>query len=111
MFINCSGALGTRLSVDALNVRRLAGDNLALIVQSIASLTTGFVIAFAADWRLALIITCVIPLVGAQGYAQVKFLKGFSEDAKVMNDNCRNNFLFYRVLYFLMILELPIMTM
>jgi len=49
--------------------------------------------------------------VGAQGYAQVKFLKGFSEDAKVMNDNCRNNFLFYRVLYFLMILELPIMTM
>jgi len=76
-------------------VRRLAGDNLALIVQSIASLTTGFVIAFAADWRLALIITSVIPLVGAQGYAQVKFLKGFSEDAKVMNDNCRNYFLCY----------------
>ncbi|CAD6230187.1 unnamed protein product [Miscanthus lutarioriparius] len=84
---NSSGALGTRLSVDALNVRRLAGDNLALIVQSIASLTTGFVIAFAADWRLALIITCVIPLVGAQGYAQVKFLKGFSEDAKEMYED------------------------
>ncbi|WVZ69174.1 hypothetical protein U9M48_018005 [Paspalum notatum var. saurae] len=84
---NSSGALGTRLSVDALNVRRLAGDNLALIVQSIASLTTGFVIAFAADWRLALIITCVIPLVGAQGYAQVKYLKGFSEDAKEMYED------------------------
>ncbi|KAF8696110.1 hypothetical protein HU200_037000 [Digitaria exilis] len=56
---NSSGALGTRLSVDALNIRRLAGDNLALIVQSIASLTTGFVIAFSADWRLALIITTV----------------------------------------------------
>ncbi|CAD6230191.1 unnamed protein product [Miscanthus lutarioriparius] len=84
---NSSGALGTRLSVDALNVRRLAGDNLALIVQSIASLTTGFVIAFAADWRLALIITCVIPLVGAQGYAQVKFLKGFNEDAKEMYED------------------------
>ncbi|TVU35429.1 hypothetical protein EJB05_17317, partial [Eragrostis curvula] len=84
---NSSGALGTRLSVDALNVRRLVGDNLALIVQSIASLTTGFVIAFAADWRLALIITCVIPLVGAQGYAQVKFLKGFSEEAKEMYED------------------------
>ncbi|CAO1945644.1 unnamed protein product [Urochloa humidicola] len=84
---NSSGALGTKLSVDALNVRRLAGDNLALIVQSIATLITGFVIAFAADWRLALIITCVIPLVGAQGYAQVKFLKGFSEDAKEMYEN------------------------
>ncbi|TVU15559.1 hypothetical protein EJB05_39085, partial [Eragrostis curvula] len=84
---NSSGVLGTRLSVDALNVRRLVGDNLALIVQSIASLTTGFVIAFAADWRLALIITCVIPLVGAQGYAQVKFLKGFSEEAKEMYED------------------------
>ncbi|KAF8676219.1 hypothetical protein HU200_047090 [Digitaria exilis] len=84
---NSSGALGTRLSVDALNIRRLAGDNLALIVQSIASLTTGFVIAFSADWRLALIITFVIPLVAAQGYAQLKFLKGFSEDAKDMYEN------------------------
>jgi ATP-binding cassette subfamily B (MDR/TAP) protein 1 len=86
-FITYSGALGTRLSVDALNVRRLVGDNLAIIVQSAASLITGFVIAFTADWRLALVITCVIPLVGIQGYAQVKFLKGFSEEAKVMHTN------------------------
>ncbi|CAL4954981.1 unnamed protein product [Urochloa decumbens] len=85
--LNSSGAIGTRLSVDALNVRRLAGDNLALIAQFIASLTTAFVIAFAAEWRLALIITCVIPLVGVQGYAQVKFLKGFSKDAKEMYED------------------------
>ncbi|KAI4999926.1 hypothetical protein ZWY2020_004515 [Hordeum vulgare] len=84
---NSSGALGTRLSVDALNVRRLVGDNLGLIVQSTAALITGFVIAFTADWRLALIITCVIPLVGAQGYAQVRFLKGFSEEAKEMYED------------------------
>jgi ABC-type multidrug transport system fused ATPase/permease subunit len=71
-------------------------------MQSIATLVTGFAIAFAADWRLALIITCVIPLVGAQGYAQVKFLKGFSEDAKVTHNNnsCK---------IFAMIPELPIM--
>jgi ATP-binding cassette subfamily B (MDR/TAP) protein 1 len=37
-----------------------------------------------ADWKLTLIILCVIPLVGLQGYAQTKFLKGFSEDAKVI---------------------------
>jgi ATP-binding cassette subfamily B (MDR/TAP) protein 1 len=63
-------------------------------VQSIASLTTGFVIAFAADRRLALIITCVIPLVGAQGYAQVKYLKGFREDAKVIVTTIKHHFLF-----------------
>ncbi|KAM3331857.1 hypothetical protein ACQJBY_027635 [Aegilops geniculata] len=79
---NSSGALGARLSVDALNVRRLVGDNLALTVQIISTLITGFVIAMIADWKLSLIILCVIPLVGLQGYAQVKFLKGFSQDAK-----------------------------
>jgi ATP-binding cassette subfamily B (MDR/TAP) protein 1 len=80
-----SGALGARLSVDALNVRRLVGDNLALAVQVVSTLITGIVIAMIADWKLTLIILCVIPLVGLQGYAQVKFLKGFSEDAKVIH--------------------------
>ena len=63
-------------------------------MQSTAAIITGFVIAFTADWRLALIITCVIPLVGAQGYAQVKFFKGFSEEAKVTNNNSTIYFLF-----------------
>ncbi|KAM0921300.1 hypothetical protein ACQ4PT_006947 [Festuca glaucescens] len=84
---NSSGALGARLSVDALNVRRLVGDNLALTVQIIATLITGFVIALIADWKLSLIILCVIPLVGIQGYAQVKFLTGFSQDAKKMYED------------------------
>uniref|UniRef100_A0A0E0FRQ0 MDR-like ABC transporter n=1 Tax=Oryza nivara TaxID=4536 RepID=A0A0E0FRQ0_ORYNI len=82
-----SGALGARLSVDALNVRRLVGDNLALAVQVVSTLITGIVIAMIADWKLTLIILCVIPLVGLQGYAQVKFLKGFSEDAKMLYED------------------------
>ena len=69
-----------------MNVRRLVGDNLALIVQVIATLITGFVIAIIADWKLSLVILCVIPLVGLQGYAQVKFLKGYSQDAKVIDE-------------------------
>ncbi|XBH61528.1 hypothetical protein VPH35_115946 [Triticum aestivum] len=40
-----------------------------------------------ADCRPALIITCVIPLLGAQGYAQAKFLKGFGEEAKEMYED------------------------
>jgi ATP-binding cassette subfamily B (MDR/TAP) protein 1 len=80
---NSSGALNGRLSIDALNVRRLVGDNLALLVQSIATLICGIVIAMVADWKLSLVILFVIPLVGLQGYAQVKFLQGFSQDAKV----------------------------
>jgi ATP-binding cassette subfamily B (MDR/TAP) protein 1 len=64
-------------------VRRLVGDNLALIVQCTATLLCGIIIAMSADWKLSLVILIVIPLMGLQGYAQVKFLQGFSQDAKV----------------------------
>uniref|UniRef100_A0ACD5VTZ8 Uncharacterized protein n=1 Tax=Avena sativa TaxID=4498 RepID=A0ACD5VTZ8_AVESA len=78
-----SGALGARLSVDALNIRSLVGDNLAILVQCTITLVSGFAIAFVSDWKLTLIIICVIPFLGLQNYIQVKFLKGFSENAKV----------------------------
>ncbi|XP_062206605.1 ABC transporter B family member 4-like [Phragmites australis] len=84
---NSSGTLGARLSLDALNVRRLVGDNLALALQVTSTLITGFVIAFVADWKLTLIILCVMPLSGLQGYAQIKFLKGFSQDAKTLYED------------------------
>ncbi|XP_066306817.1 ABC transporter B family member 5-like [Miscanthus floridulus] len=84
---NSSGALGARLYIDALNIRRLVGDNLAILVQCIVTLVAGFSIAFASDWKLTLIVICVIPVMGSQNYIQVKFLKGFSEDAKVMYED------------------------
>ncbi|KAE8791088.1 ABC transporter B family member 4-like [Hordeum vulgare] len=84
---NFSGALGARLSIDSSNVRRLVGDNLSLMVQIISTLVTGAVIALVADWKLALIIICVSPLTGIQGYANVKFLNGFSQDAKIMHED------------------------
>jgi ATP-binding cassette subfamily B (MDR/TAP) protein 1 len=67
-------------------VRRLVGGNLALIVQCTATLLCGIVIAMSADWKLSFVILIVIPLIGLQGYAQVKFLKGFSQDAKVSHE-------------------------
>ncbi|KAG2626014.1 hypothetical protein PVAP13_3KG319827 [Panicum virgatum] len=37
-----------------------------------------------SDWKVSIVIMVVIPLIGLQGYARVKFLKGFSQDAKMM---------------------------
>ncbi|XP_002519759.2 ABC transporter B family member 9 isoform X1 [Ricinus communis] len=82
--VNSSGAVGARLSVDATTVRTLVGDTLALLVQNIATVAAGLVIAFRANWILAFIILAVSPLMIFQGYIQVKFLKGFSGDAKLM---------------------------
>ncbi|KAG8663637.1 hypothetical protein MANES_01G234500v8 [Manihot esculenta] len=79
-----SGAIGARLSADAATVRALVGDALAQLVQNIATAVAAMVIAFTASWQLALIILALIPLIGVNGVVQVKFMKGFSADAKVM---------------------------
>ncbi|KAL4388525.1 hypothetical protein GQ457_09G003410 [Hibiscus cannabinus] len=81
---NSSGAIGARLSTDASTVRNLVGDSLALIVQNIATIIAGLVIAFTANWILAIAILAVMPFTLIQGYMQTKFLKGFSADAKLM---------------------------
>ncbi|KAK9696899.1 hypothetical protein RND81_08G004200 [Saponaria officinalis] len=81
---NSSGAIGARLATDAANVRSLVGDQLALVMQNIATLVAGLVIAFTSNWMLALIVISVAPLIFAQGYFQARFMKGFSADAKLM---------------------------
>ncbi|CAK7348531.1 unnamed protein product [Dovyalis caffra] len=79
-----SGAVGARLSADAATVRALVGDSLSQLVQNIASAIAGLVIAFAASWELALVILVLLPLIGLNGFIQIKFMKGFSADAKKM---------------------------
>ena len=79
-----SGAIGARLSADAATVRALVGDALGLLVQNIASAISGLLIAFLASWQLAFIILVLLPLIGVNGYIQMKFMKGFSADAKMM---------------------------
>ncbi|XP_024981326.1 ABC transporter B family member 21-like [Cynara cardunculus var. scolymus] len=81
---NSSGAIGARLSADAASVRGLVGDALAQLVQDSSSAAAGLAIAFAACWQLALIILALVPLIGVNGYVQMKFMKGFSADAKIM---------------------------
>eukprot|EP01018_Ginkgo_biloba_P030329 Gb_08616 [translate_table: standard] len=84
---NSSGAISARLSADAATVRSIVGDALSLIVQNIATITAGIVIAFTANWQLALLILALMPLLGLQGWVQLKFFQGFSADAKVMYED------------------------
>ncbi|OIW13018.1 hypothetical protein TanjilG_15467 [Lupinus angustifolius] len=81
---NSSGAIGARLSADAASVRALVGDALGLLIGNLATALAGLIIAFTASWELALIILVLIPLIGLNGYVQMKFMKGFSADAKMM---------------------------
>ncbi|CAN4105733.1 unnamed protein product [Withania somnifera] len=81
---NSSGAVGARLSIDASTVRTLVGDSLALIVQNMATTLGSLVIAFTANWILAVIILLVLPLIGVSGFVQTKLYEGYSANAKVM---------------------------
>ncbi|KAL8101133.1 ABC transporter B family member 21-like [Apium graveolens] len=81
---NSSGAIGARLSADAASVRALVGDTLAQVVQNASSAVAGLVIAFVACWQLAFIVLAMLPLIGLNGYVQMKFMTGFSGDAKMM---------------------------
>ncbi|OEL38321.1 ABC transporter B family member 4 [Dichanthelium oligosanthes] len=81
---NSSGAIGARLSADAAKVRGLVGDALQLAVQNSATLVAGLLIAFISNWQLSLIILALIPLIGLNGWIQMKFIQGFSADAKLM---------------------------
>lgn len=80
---NSSGAIGARLSTDAAAVKGLVGDSLGLVVQNFSTLVAGLVIAFTASWLLSFIILALIPIIGLNAFIQMKFLKGFGEDAKV----------------------------
>jgi ATP-binding cassette, subfamily B (MDR/TAP), member 1 len=75
--------ISLRLATDASTVRTLVVDTLTLIVQNIATVAAELVIAFSANWILSFVVLAVSPLMLIQGYIQMKFLKGFSADAKV----------------------------
>ncbi|KAK7397026.1 hypothetical protein VNO78_18191 [Psophocarpus tetragonolobus] len=79
-----SGAVGARLSADAASVRALVGDALGLLVQNIATALTGLIIAYVASWQLASTLLVLVPLIGVNGYIQMKLMKGASADAKMM---------------------------
>lgn len=82
-FVFYSGAIGSRLSADAASIRSIAGDVLSLLVQNISTAIVGIAIAMIANWKLACIVLCFVPCVFAQSYAQARFMRGFSANAKV----------------------------
>lgn len=80
---NSSGSISSRLCLDAAGVRSLVGDSLSMFVQNTATAVAGLIIGFGASWELALVVLFLVPLIGFNGYVQMKFVTGLSADAKV----------------------------
>eukprot|EP00179_Madagascaria_erythrocladioides_P007017 CAMPEP_0198307156 /NCGR_PEP_ID=MMETSP1450-20131203/69_1 /TAXON_ID=753684 ORGANISM="Madagascaria erythrocladiodes, Strain CCMP3234" /NCGR_SAMPLE_ID=MMETSP1450 /ASSEMBLY_ACC=CAM_ASM_001115 /LENGTH=1259 /DNA_ID=CAMNT_0044009719 /DNA_START=76 /DNA_END=3852 /DNA_ORIENTATION=- len=80
---NSVGALATRLSTEANQVKGVTGDLLGTVISILASIVSGVVVAFTGCWQLALATLAIIPVVAASAGAQMKLMTGFDADGKV----------------------------
>ncbi|KAB5577252.1 hypothetical protein PHYPO_G00207770 [Pangasianodon hypophthalmus] len=82
---NSPGALTTRLATDASMVQGATGSQIGMIVNSLTNVGASFIIAYYFSWKLSLVVTCFLPLIGLSGVFQAKMLTGFAnEDKKAM---------------------------
>jgi len=71
---NESARIAARLALDANNVRSAIGDRISVIVQNTALMLVACTAGFVLQWRLALVLVAVFPVVVAATVLQVWFL-------------------------------------
>ncbi|KAH9313096.1 hypothetical protein KI387_028131, partial [Taxus chinensis] len=81
---NSSDGIGAILQTDATTARSMVGDALSLIVQNMATIIAGILMSFTANWQLSLVILAIVPLLVLEGFVQVRSMKGFAADAKLV---------------------------
>ncbi|EPZ35336.1 ABC transporter domain-containing protein [Rozella allomycis CSF55] len=84
---HATGILTSKLSTEAESIQGLTGSFLGTILQLVATIVIGFIIAFSNSWQLTLVILSCLPLVSLGGYLQVRVLKGFDSKAKAMYED------------------------
>ncbi|KAJ7976917.1 ABC transporter family protein [Quillaja saponaria] len=77
---NESSRIAARLALDANNVRSAIGDRISVIVQNTALMLVACTAGFVLQWRLALVLVAVFPVVVAATVLQKMFMTGFSGD-------------------------------
>ncbi|XP_051130267.1 ABC transporter B family member 1 [Andrographis paniculata] len=77
---NESSRVSARLALDANNVRSAIGDRISVIMQNSALMLVACTAGFVLQWRLALVLIAVFPVVVAATVLQKMFMNGFSGD-------------------------------
>ncbi|KAI3974777.1 hypothetical protein MKX01_028037 [Papaver californicum] len=77
---NESGRIAARLALDANNVRSAIGDRISVITQNSSLMLVACTAGFVLEWRLALLLIAVFPVVVAATVLQKMSMKGFSGD-------------------------------
>ncbi|MEQ2171857.1 hypothetical protein GOODEAATRI_014910, partial [Goodea atripinnis] len=80
-----NGAVNPIYAILFSQILGATGSQIGMIVNSLTSIGVSFIIAFYFSWKLTLVITCFLPLIGLSGVFQAKMLTGFAnEDKKSM---------------------------
>ncbi|CAF1308683.1 unnamed protein product [Rotaria sordida] len=67
---NSSGALITRLSIDASSLKGMTGARIGTILQALSATITCLAVAFSVGWKLAFVVICFVPPILFGGIVQ-----------------------------------------
>ncbi|ORZ13668.1 P-loop containing nucleoside triphosphate hydrolase protein [Absidia repens] len=85
---NSTGALTTKLAVDAKNVNEMVTKVWGEIIQTILTAVSGLIIAFVFSWQLTLVILGIAPLLIAGALYETKVEQGLGDSTKKANEDC-----------------------
>ncbi|KAI0252878.1 ABC transporter type 1, transmembrane domain-containing protein, partial [Lactifluus subvellereus] len=73
------GEVTTRIQTDTHLVQQGLSEKVALMVTFISAFVTGFVLAFARNWRLALAMCSILPCISITGALMGKFISKYMQ--------------------------------
>ncbi|KAF5360351.1 hypothetical protein D9756_004683 [Leucocoprinus leucothites] len=74
-----AGEVATRIQTDTHLVQQGTSEKVALVVNFLAAFVTGFVLAYARSWRLALAMSSILPCIGITGGVMNKFISRYMQ--------------------------------
>ncbi|KAM6338499.1 ATP-dependent translocase ABCB1 [Podargus strigoides] len=77
--VNDVGELNTRLLDDVSKINEGIGDKIGLLVQSVTTFITGFIVGLIRGWKLTLVILAVSPVLGLSAALWAKVLSAFTD--------------------------------
>ncbi|CAF5103797.1 unnamed protein product, partial [Rotaria sp. Silwood1] len=84
---NNTGALCTRLATEASDVQGATGIRIGTMLQNIANLGVGIILAFIYSWSLTLVMLAFVPFMIVAGFLQMYLLTGFTNNDKKALEN------------------------
>ncbi|XP_077347374.1 ATP-binding cassette sub-family B member 5 isoform X2 [Lithobates pipiens] len=79
---NSTGALTTRLSMEASQIQTATGSRLGLVAQNLGSMGLSIIIAFIFGWEMSLLIMAMTPILVTTGLLETRALTGFANRDK-----------------------------